>query len=56
MNLTTTIKDELLRLGAGLVVFGALRELPSDVREGLPVGISVGIRVPPDIVRGIAEP
>jgi epoxyqueuosine reductase QueG len=55
MSLSTTIKDELLRLGADIVGFGDLRALPQDVRDGLPVGISVGIRVPSDIVRGIAE-
>jgi epoxyqueuosine reductase QueG len=54
-ELSTKIEAELTCLGADLVGFGDLRELPTDVHEGLPVGISVGIRVPPDIVRGIAE-
>jgi epoxyqueuosine reductase QueG len=55
MNLSVTIKGELLRLGADMVGFGDLTALPPNVREDLPVGISIGIRVPPDIVRGIAE-
>ncbi|GHU96786.1 iron-sulfur cluster-binding protein [Clostridia bacterium] len=54
-ELSTKIKAELTRLGADLVGFGDLTELPPNVREDLPVGISVGIRVPTDIVRGIAE-
>jgi epoxyqueuosine reductase QueG len=54
-NFSTTIKTELTRLGADMVGFGDLTMLPSDMRGNLPVGISVGIRVPPDIVYGIAE-
>jgi epoxyqueuosine reductase QueG len=52
---SSTIKSELTRLGADIVGFGNLTELPSDVRVDLPVGISIGVRVPQDIVRGITE-
>jgi epoxyqueuosine reductase QueG len=52
---TATITAELTRLGADLVGFGDLTELSSDARRNLPIGISVGIRVPREIVRGITE-
>ncbi|MDR1565201.1 MAG: 4Fe-4S dicluster domain-containing protein [Oscillospiraceae bacterium] len=46
---------ELIRLGADLTGFGDLTELSPHVRYKLPIGISIGVRVPRDIVRGIAE-
>jgi epoxyqueuosine reductase QueG len=54
-ELTRKIKHELLRLGADIVGFGDLNELPVDVRDGLPVGISVAVCYPPEIIRGIAD-
>jgi len=54
-ELTSKIKHELLQLGADIVGFGDLNELPSDVRAGLPVGISVAVVYPPEVIRGIAE-
>lgn len=49
------IKTELLKLGADLVGFGNLDELPGKVRGGMPVGVSVAVIYPPEIIRGIAE-
>lgn len=54
-NLTLHIKTELLRLGADIVGFGNLDELPEDVREGLPVGISVAAAYPKEVIRGISD-
>jgi len=49
------IKEELTSLGADVVGFGSLEELPVDVREGLPVGIIVAVKYPKEVIRGIAE-
>jgi len=54
-ELDRQVKTELLRLGAEIVGFGNLDELPEDVREGLPVGISIAVLYPPEVIRGIAE-
>ena len=54
-DLNRKIKTELLRLGADIVGFGELDELPDNVREGMPVGISVAARYPKEVIRGIAE-
>ena len=54
-DLERKVKTELLRLGADIVGFGALDELPDDVREGLPVGISIAVVYPPSVIAGIAE-
>ena len=54
-EITRKIKCELLRLGADIVGFGDLDELPVDVRGGLPVGISVAVAYPPEVIRGISE-
>ena len=54
-TLSDKIKNELLRLGADIAGFGRLDELPDNVREGLPVGISVAVKYPKEVIRGIAE-
>jgi len=54
-TLNDKIKDELIRLGADIVGFGRLDELPENVRNGLPVGISVAVAYPKEIIRGITE-
>ena len=43
-DLTGFIKDELLCHGADLVGIGDLRELPAEVRDGLPIGICVTVK------------
>ena len=54
-DLTAFVKDELLCHGADLVGVGDLSALPPEVRENMPIGISVAVKAPDDIVRGIAE-
>ena len=54
-NVTQYIKEKLLSHGADLVGIGALSELPSDIRCGLPVGICVAVKYPKDVIRGIAN-
>jgi len=49
------IKSELTAKGADIVGFGDLTVLPEDVRRGLPVGISVAVKYPKDIISGIEE-
>jgi len=53
LALTDQIKEELLLQGADIVGFGDLRELPEDMRAGLPVGISVAVVYPGNAIRGI---
>ena len=52
---TSRIEDELFRLGADIVGFGDLGELPENVRSGMPVGISVAVLYPKEVIRGISE-
>jgi len=54
-DLASKIKDELTKLGADIVGFGNLNELPANVHEGLPVGISIAVVYPKDIIRGITH-
>ena len=54
-ELTSKIGNELIKLGADIVGFGDLKELPDEVREGLPMGISVAVIYPKEIIRGIHE-
>ena len=54
-GLANNIKDKLTKTGADIVGFGSLSELPVNVREGLPVGISVAVVYPKDIIRGISH-
>ena len=54
-TLTDKIKNKLSRFGSDIVGFGRLDELPDNAREGLPVGISVAVKYPKEIIRGITE-
>jgi epoxyqueuosine reductase len=54
-DLSAFIHEKLMTHGADLAGFADLRKLPSDARRGLPTGIVVAIRLPKDIVKGIAE-
>ena len=54
-DLNNKIKTELSSLGADIVGFGDISELPGDIRAGLPVGISVVVAYPPNVIRGISE-
>lgn len=54
-NLTKVVTDELVRRGADLVGAGDLTMLTEDVRCGLPTGISIAVKYPREVIRGIAE-
>jgi epoxyqueuosine reductase QueG len=54
-NLTSFIKDKLLRKGADLVGIGDITELPPDIRGGLPIGISIAVKYPKEVIRGISK-
>ena len=54
-DLNRAIDTELLGLGADIVGFGNLEELPGEARDGMPVGVSVAVVYPPEVIRGIAE-
>ena len=54
MPIEDEIKTELFRLGADIIGFGDLSEIPYDKRSGMPVGISVAVAYPPEIIRGIS--
>ena len=54
-ELSRHIKTELHRLGSDIVGFGSLDELPNNVREGLPVGISIAVTYPAVVICGITE-
>jgi epoxyqueuosine reductase len=52
-----TISDELTTLlksqGASLVGFADLQEVPPDIRNNMPFGISIAVALNPDIIAGI---
>lgn len=54
-GLTGLIREELMLNGADLVGFGDLSGLPEDVRAELPVGVSVAVKFPKEVIRGIAH-
>ena len=54
-DITGFIKDELLCHGADLVGVGDLRELPAEVRCGLPIGVCVAVKYPKEVIRGISK-
>jgi len=49
------LTDFLLSNGANLVGFADLKEIKSDARDGLPIGISIAIALDPRIMSGIKE-
>jgi epoxyqueuosine reductase QueG len=54
-DLSALFKEELLCHGADLVGFGDLSGVPPEVREHLPVGVSIAVKYPKDVIRSIAE-
>jgi len=54
-EISSRIRNELLSHGADLVGFGNLCELPPNVRENLPTGISIAVKYPDDVIRGIKD-
>jgi len=53
-DITSMIENELLRLGADIVGFGDISELPDNIRSGMPIGISVAVLYPKEVIRGIS--
>jgi epoxyqueuosine reductase QueG len=49
------VEQELHRLGAEIVGFGDITALPEDIRAGLPIGISIAVVYPKEIIRGIVD-
>jgi epoxyqueuosine reductase QueG len=54
-DLNSKITGELSQLGAEITGFGNLEEVPEDKRGGKPVGISVVVVYPKEVIRGISE-
>ena len=52
-TLTESIKNELRSHGADLVGIGDLREIPPEQRQDLPIGISVAVKYPKEVIKGI---
>lgn len=55
MDLTVELKEALLRGGADLVGVGDLTRLPGEQRGGLPFGVSIAVKYPKEIIRGISQ-
>lgn len=53
-DLNNFLEAELMKRGAALVGFADLTGLPADVREGLPIGVSVAVKYPANVIQGIA--
>jgi epoxyqueuosine reductase QueG len=54
-SLTKDIINKLKELRADIVGIGNLEELPDEVRNSLPIGISVAIAYPAKVIRGIEK-
>jgi hypothetical protein len=51
--LTGDLLSALQNHGADLIGIGDLTDLPAEIRESLPIGISVAVKYPHEIIRGI---
>ena len=54
-NIDTFLKEKLMSAGADLVGYGDLQELPPEVRCHLPRGVSVAVKYPKEVIRGIVN-
>jgi len=54
-DISRCIKDVLYLHGADIVGFGDLTKLPKDVRCGMPTGVSIAVKYPKEVIRGISE-
>ena len=54
-TLTVELKTALIQNGADLVGVGGLTTLPAPERDSLPFGVSVAVKFPAKIIRGIEE-
>ena len=46
---------QLEQLGASIVGFGDLSPVPDAERMGLPIGVCIAVKYPPQVIRGIAK-
>jgi len=53
-DITSSIENKLLCFGADIVGFGDISELPDNIRSGMPIGISVAVLYPKEIIQGIS--
>ncbi|MCE5252333.1 4Fe-4S binding protein [bacterium] len=54
-DITAATESLLLDEGASLVGFADIRELPSDIRQGMDYAVSIALALDPVIIRGIAD-
>jgi hypothetical protein len=54
-TLSERLKNELTELGASLVGFADLRDIPENQREGFNYGISIAVAINPAIINGIGN-
>jgi len=54
-DLTIKIEAGLVQLGADIVGFGDITEFENDIRDNLPIGISVAVAYPGEVIKGITE-
>lgn len=55
VTLSERLKNELTELGASLIGFADLRDIPENQREGFNYGISIAVAINPAIVNGIGN-
>lgn len=55
LSLTRELEELLKANGADLTGIGDIREIPAEMRDGFPTGISVAVKYPKEIIRGIAQ-
>ncbi|WP_010250943.1 GNAT family N-acetyltransferase [Acetivibrio cellulolyticus] len=54
-NLSERLKTELTKMGASLVGFADLRDLPENQRDGFNYGISIAVALDPAIINGLGN-
>jgi epoxyqueuosine reductase len=52
-NISTELRENLISKGASLVGFADLKNIPPDVRDNLPYGISIAVALSPQIITEI---
>lgn len=54
-TMTNLLIHSLLKEGASLVAIGDLTELPPQIRADLPYGISIAVKFPQEVIKGISQ-